>query len=119
MSRVKIYFQKQLASLGNVVSLKDVFSPREIEKTIFAYRDYFKIYNLKKTGYNRYGLSITSQDGGFSGIPDLDSLLGYNQQHGTNFGEQDFRKWTPFFKDCTVLREGMSPFHNFIGRSHV
>ena len=111
--------QYKLSSLGNIVSLKQFVNPKAVEKSILDYKEHFKTYNPRKKGYNRYGLSITSQDGGFSGIPNLDSLKEYNKRHGTNFDEPDFRKWTPFFKDCKALRDAVSPFHDFIGRSHV
>ena len=111
--------QYRLSSLGNIVSLKQFVPPEAVRKSILDYKEHFKPYNPRKKGYNRYGLSITSQDGGFSGIPNLDSLVEYNKLHGTNFDEPDFRKWTPFFKDCKALREAMSPFHNFMGRSHI
>ena len=41
--------------------------------------DYVK-YNPRKP-IARYGLSLTSLDGGLSGIPDLDSLHEYNQEN--------------------------------------
>ena len=44
--------------------------------------DYVK-YNHRKN-INRLGLSVTSLDGGVTGVPDLDSLLQYNNIHGTN-----------------------------------
>jgi len=109
----------KLLSLGNIILLKNKVELLEVKKTIFSYKKYFKPYNPRKTQYNRYGLSITSQDGGFSGIPDLDSLYEYNQLNKTNFDETDFREWTPFFKDCTHLQKALSPFHDYIGRSHI
>ena len=91
----------------------------EVKKTILSYQTNFKPYNSRKIQYNRYGLSITSKDGGFSGIPDLDSLYEYNKLNGTNFDEPDFREWTPFFKNCIPLQKALGPFHNYIGRSHI
>ena len=68
---------------------------------------------------NRYGLSITSLEGGFSGIPDLDSLMEYNKEQGTWYSERDFREWTSFFKNCKELQKAMAPFHKSMGRSHI
>ena len=45
--------------------------------------EYIK-YNPRKD-INRYGLSITSLDGGLSGRPDLDSLYEYNKENNTNY----------------------------------
>ena len=112
-----LLFQYKLLSLGNIILLNDkcMVHPSEVKKTILSYQKYFKPYNPRKTQYNRYGLSITSKDGGLSGIPELDSLYEYNQLNGTNFDEPDFREWTPFFKDCIPLQKTLSPFHNYMG----
>ena len=39
-------------------------------------------YNPRKD-INRWGLSITSLDGGITGVPDLDSLYEYNKENKT------------------------------------
>ena len=116
--QVRLY--QLLSSLGKVAPLQ---KPEGIEhcinKKILSFESHFKYYNPRKEGYNRYGLSITSREGDFSHTPDLDSLMEYNKEHGTHFDENDFRKWTPFFKACTELNELMIPFHKYIGRSHI
>ena len=108
-----------LLSLGKVASLKQFVNVHDLNNKIKTFEEHFKYYNPRKKGYNRYGLSLTSRDGGFSGIPDLDSLLEYNRENGTNLDETDFRKWTPFFKACEELQKIMQPFQDFIGRSHI
>lgn len=108
-----------LLSLGKVASLRQHVNTVNLNEKIKAFEEHFKYYNPRKKGYNRYGLSLTSKDGGFSGIPDLDSLLEYNRENGTNLNETDFRKRTPFFKACEELQKIMQPFHEFIGRSHI
>ena len=114
-----IYLQQKLLSLGNVVPLDLNINFGETKQTISAYKEHFKPYNPRKKEYKRYGLSLTSQDGSLSGIPNLDSLYEYNKLHGTNFNEPDFRKWTSVFNDCSSLKEAMKPFHNCMGRSHI
>ena len=114
-----INLRQQLLSLGNIIPLRQHVCSTEVKKAISNYKEHFKPYNPRKAHYNRYGLSLTSKDGGFSGVPDLDSLYEYNKLHGTNFNEPDFRKWTPFFKDCTSLKSAIEPFHNYMGRSHI
>ena len=114
-----INLRQQLLSLGNMIPLGKHTCSIEVKKATSKYKDHFKPYNPRKTHYNRYGLSLTSKDGGFSGVPDLDSLYEYNKLHGTNFDEPDFRKWTAFFKDCTSLKSAVEPFHKCIGRSHI
>src|SRR5210317_309022 len=55
-------------------------------------------YNPRKD-VNRWGLSVTSLDGGLSGVPDLDSLLEYNKENGTSYTEKDFDKPTAVLND--------------------
>lgn len=69
-------------------------------------------YNPRKN-INRFGCSITSLDGGTSGIPDLDSILEYNIKNNKNLHERDFSTPTKFSE----------PFEKFlnmfkVGRSH-
>lgn len=69
-------------------------------------------YNPRKN-INRWGCSITSLDGGDSGVPDLDSVLEYNTLNGTNYTEKDFK----------VPTRHAEPFADFlavwpVGRSH-
>lgn len=78
--------------------------------------DYVR-YNPRKD-INRYGLSITSLDGGLSGVPDLDSLLEYNFQHGTKYREKDFREPTPVYF-WPSLKAILDPIQKHIFRSHI
>lgn len=121
MTKETQFLRYKLSSLGSVFTLNSNYciNLEEFEKCLYNYRERFKPYNPRKKGYNRYGLSITSQDGGFSGVPELDSLYEYNQLHGTQLEESDFREWTPFFKNSEPLKEVMKPFHKYMGRSHV
>ena len=121
MTDSKLLLQYKLSSLGSYYPLhiKYCLNVDQVDQKIYSYKEHFQSYNPRKKGYNRYGLSLTSKDGGFSGIPDLDSLYEYNQLHGTQYEEMDFKKWTPLFKNSESLKETMQPFHNYIGRSHV
>lgn len=74
-------------------------------------------YNPRKS-IERYGLSITSADGGMSGRPDLDSLLEYNKENNTNYAETDFVVPTPVF-DYPDLKKLIDPWKDNIYRSHV
>lgn len=73
-------------------------------------------YNPRKN-IDRYGLSLTSLDGGMSGYPDLDSLLEYYRQTGESLPEMSFKEKTPLFYD---LGQREQDFLNNIslGRSH-
>ena len=72
-------------------------------------------YNPRKK-IDRYGLSITSLDGGFSGIPDLDSLKEYNKEHNLRLNEPDFKTLTPFWP---YVESVLSKFKNHLGRTHI
>lgn len=76
--------------------------------------DYVR-YNPRKD-ILRYGLSITSLDGGMTGIPDLDSLLEYNKENNTSYNERDFKVLTPVYKP---LKQVLDPIVDSIFRSHV
>ena len=62
---------------------------------------------------NRWGLSVTSLDGNFSGVPDLYSLREYNQMNGTEYWEADFKARTNI---CDFIPE-LNPFLDFFGKS--
>ena len=111
---------QRLSSLGATASL--FYSYLDVpfmKEKIKAYKQHFKYYNKRKPGLNRYGLSLISLDGGFSGSPDLDSLKEHNKEAGSNLTENSFREPTPLFKECGELQSLMEPVRPFLGRSHV
>jgi hypothetical protein len=75
-------------------------------------------YQPHKLGYNRYGLSVTSLDGKFTGEPDLYSLREYAQLTGKVYTEQDFKIRT----NVTAFMPEIDDFLNFwepnLGRVH-
>ncbi len=75
----------------------------------------FVRYNPRKD-IDRWGLPLTSLDGGMSGIPDLDSLLEYNNENNTSYGEADFSTPTPAYE---YFKEVLDPFKLWLGRTHV
>ena len=115
----QVQLHQTLLSLGEVAVLKKYAEPEHVNGKIRDFESHFKIYNPRKPGHNRYGLSLTSLDGGFSGIPNLTSIHEYNKEHDTKLSESDFKKRTPFFTACKELVEIMEPFRKHIGRSHV
>tara|TARA_B100000927_G_scaffold228980_1_gene188793 strand:+ start:555 stop:1217 length:663 start_codon:yes stop_codon:yes gene_type:complete len=89
------------------------------EKFLDWVYDNFKFvqYNPRKK-VDREGLSITSLDGGLGGIPDLDSLREYNQQHGTNYDEKDFKTRTPV-AEYPELKHILDIFGDSLFRCHI
>jgi len=72
-------------------------------------------YNPRKKN-DRYGLSITSLDGGLSGRPDLDSLYEYYNETGIALHDWDFNKKTPIY---SYFEQWLNPFEKWLGRTHV
>jgi hypothetical protein len=71
-------------------------------------------YNPRKD-IARWGSSLTSIDGGTSGVPDLDSLYEYNRLNGTAYREKDFTVKTDTYKKYFHELDGR--FN--LGRSHL
>jgi len=78
----------------------------------------WKEYQGHKKPNNRWGLSVTSLDGGYSGEPDLNSLREWHRLHGESYTEGDFTTRTNM---CALLPE-LDEFLNFwgknLGRTH-
>ena len=72
-------------------------------------------YNPRKD-VNRWGLSITSLDGGLSGVPDLDSLYEYNKENDTNYKEEDFKVPTPVLNK--QIYDILKPWDGYYYRTH-
>lgn len=73
-------------------------------------------YNPRKPN-NRKGLSVTSLDGGYSGVPDLDSLREYNELNGTNYTDADFKNRTSITNHIPELDQLLDAFPDY-GRCH-
>ena len=93
----------KILQYGNVIATD--FYKSGLERDLDNFSEHWKPYNPKKHP-GREGLSVTSLDGGFSGIPDLDSIreyciennklcntmidsLGINKKYKINLGEYD------------------------------
>jgi len=75
-------------------------------------------YQPQKPGYNRYGLSVTSLDGGFSGEPDLYSLREYAQLTGKVYNEQHFKVRTNITTFCPEINTFLDFWEPNLGRVH-
>ena len=73
---------QRLSMMGDWLEL-DIFNHDKLMEEIAPFKDDWKPYNTRKPN-NRWGLSVTSLDGGLSGIPDLDSLSEYNKKYNNN-----------------------------------
>ena len=102
---------------GDVIELD--FDSWDLAKTksILDQHPGWKQYNPRKSN-NRQGLSVTSLDGGFSGVPDLDSLLEYNKENNTNLNELDFKSRTSIVNHINHLNPLLDEFPKILGRCH-
>lgn len=103
-----------LSRYGDVYGLRQEIRTREVEEQLRLYENYWVQYNPRKK-IDRWGLSITSLDGGMSGIPDLDSVKEYNIKHNLNLDETDFNKKTELWD---LVEDAFKPFENHLGRTH-
>lgn len=72
-------------------------------------------YNPRKD-IDRWGLSITSLDGGLSGRPDLDSLYEHYSETGEIYREPDFNTKTSVYQ---YFEKSLDPLQKHLGRTHV
>lgn len=105
-----------LASLGDVVPLDFCLDINTLKKELKQFDTDWKQYNPRKPN-PREGLSITSLDGGLSGVPDLDSLFEYNKANNTKVTEVDINVKTPVAHAVTTLQPLLDAFAT-LGRSH-
>ena len=109
---MKLELYNYLTAYGTVVETQfRLNNPHKYVKWTEENFDYVR-YNPRKD-VNRWGLSLTSLDGGTNGIPDLDSLYEYNIDHGTKYTERDFVTPTKAVLVCDVPK---APRH-FSGES--
>jgi hypothetical protein len=106
-----------LANYGDIVKTKYRIDTKKANEIIKKYDEHWKVYNPRDIDNRRYGLSLTSLDGGFSGVPDLDSLSQYLKETGIEYLEKDFNTETPLLNE---LKETTDLFNNYdLGRSHI
>ena len=107
-----------IVNFGDVIELD--FKKYDLPKItdILLKHPGWKYYQPHKPGYNRYGLSVTSLDGGYSGEPDLMSLREYYQRTGKSYTEIDFKKRTSIVEFLPELNEVLDFFEPGLGRVH-
>ena len=108
------YLYDSLARYGDIYALKLNLDPKKVMNELKLYNSDWVAYNPRKN-IPRKGLSITSLDGGLSGIPDLDSIREYNIKHNLDLDETDFNKKTELWP---LVQDALTPFENYLGRTH-
>lgn len=107
-----------ITNFGDVIELD--FPKWDLPKTVNILMKHpgWKIYQPHKPGYNRFGLSVTSLDGGYSGEPDLYSLREYAKLTGKQYTEIDFKTRTSVVSFIPELDPLLDFFGPNLGRTH-
>ena len=105
-----------IVNFGDVIELRDLgLDVGRIRSAIDNHPEW-KPYNPRKP-IARYGLSVTSLDGNYGGVPDLDSLREYNSIHGTTYKEDSFTIRTPIVEEAGI-GDFLDMWGIDLGRSH-
>lgn len=107
---------QQLHVYGDLIPLKFKLNVQAIEDQLQPFADRWVQYNKSKSSNARRGLSITSLDGGMSGIPDLDSIYEWSQQTGKKVSEADFNQTTEAYRACREIHPLFESFLPNVGR---
>lgn len=107
---------QQLHIYGDVIPLKPFVDPERVKLELESLSHAWVQYNPSKSQNPRWGLSVTSLDGGMSGVPDLYSLYEWSRETGNKVSEKDFNKTTEAFRKCTAIHELVAPFQENLGR---
>lgn len=106
----------RLHTMGDWLEMES-FNSNKIMEELKPYNNDWKPYNVRKPN-NRWGLSITSLDGGLSGIPDLDSLYEYNKDNDVEITNQDIKTYTSVYETMPALQKVIEPWKPWLGRCH-
>jgi hypothetical protein len=103
---------------GEVVELDFPKMDLNRVKSILDKHPGWKTYQPHKPGYNRFGLSVTSLDGQYSGEPDLYSLREWQNMTGQSYNEMSFKKRTNIVQFLPELDEFLNFWEPNLGRTH-
>ena len=105
---------RDILQYGTKFSTRLYEEPKKILEKVETFSHEWKPYNPRKKP-GREGLSLFSLDGGFSGIPDLDSVTEYCIQNQVRLNELSFNKPTAA---ADIVETYTRPFEGHVGRSH-
>ena len=107
---------QQLHAYGDIIPLAFKLNPAQVDSELEIFRDRWVQYNPSKSSNPRMGLSLTSLDGGMSGIPDLDSIYEWSRETGRKVSEKDFNKTTDAYRACAAIHPLIENFQPYLGR---
>ena len=111
------YLTDFIVNFGDVVELDFPLWNLEPAQQVLSKHPGWTRYQPHKPN-NRWGLSVTSLNGGFSGEPDLYSLREWNAMNGTTYGESDFKARTNVVEFIPELNPMLDFFGTSLGRAH-
>ena len=103
-----------LLSYGDFIQLSNSCNSKELLEEIKEFE--WKQYNPRKN-INRYGLSVTSEDGSLNG-KDLDSLYEYSKEKGRIYDEDEFTTLTDVYYKSKEVQKLVAPFKPWLCRTH-
>jgi hypothetical protein len=109
---------RHLASQGPKEELEPFIDSYQLSIAAEAFDNSWVHYNPRKK-IDRWGLSLTSLDGGMSGYPDLDSIKEYNIENNTSLDEPDFNVRTKASYELEPLVHIFDSFSEHLGRCHL
>jgi len=107
----------RLNTMSDWIELNPGFKKDKLLEELKPFENDWKKYNPKKPN-NRYGLSVTSIDGGLHGIPDLTSLRDWEIQTGELIHNHELNVPTDVYKNCPTLQAILEPWKPWLGRCH-
>ncbi|CAN5402288.1 hypothetical protein BH10BDE1_BH10BDE1_20120 [soil metagenome] len=107
---------QQLHVYGDVVPLRHVIDSRALDIELARFDDKWVPYNPSKAANPRLGLSLTSLDGGMSGVPDLYSLYEWSKETDRKVSEKDFNQPTEAYRHCKSIHPLIETFAGHLGR---
>ncbi len=107
----------RLNTMSDWIELNPGFKKDKLLEELKPFEKDWKRYNPKKPN-NRWGLSVTSIDGGLHGIPDLTSLRDWEIQTGEQIHNHDLNVPTDVYKNCPTLQAILEPWKPWLGRCH-
>ncbi len=107
---------QQLHVYGDIIPLKMKIDLDQVDRELIPFEKNWVQYNPEKSSNPRVGLSVTSLDGGMSGVPDLYSIYEWSKQTGRKVSERDFNVPTAAYNGCKSIHPLFEPFMPNVGR---
>lgn len=109
----------RLNTMSDWIELSPGFKKDKLLEELKPFENDWKRYNYnEKKLNNRWGLSVTSIDGGLHGVPDLTSLRDWELQTGKVVHNHDLNVPTPVWGECPTLIKLLEPWKPWLGRCH-